>query len=54
MVIFLYIIGITGANVKLSLVMHKAKLMAKGVPALHNKVSGSAFIVAGLNLQEQQ
>jgi hypothetical protein len=40
--------------VKLSLAMNEAELVAKGIPALHDKVSASAFIVAGLNLQEQQ
>lgn len=39
---------------KLSLATHEAELVANGVPALHDKVSASAFIVAGLNLQEQQ
>jgi hypothetical protein len=40
--------------VKLALATHEAELAAKGIPALHDKVSASAFIVAGLDLQEQQ
>ena len=47
-------IGVTEADVKLALATHEAELAAKGVPALHDKVSASAFIVAGLDLQEQQ
>jgi hypothetical protein len=47
-------IGVTEADVKLALASHEAELAAKGIPALHDKISASAFIVAGLDLQEQQ
>jgi hypothetical protein len=40
--------------VKLALASHEAELAAKGIPALHDKISARAFIVAGLDLQEQQ
>lgn len=45
--------GVTEADVKLALSEHEAQLVADGVPSLHDKVSASAFIVGGLNLQEQ-
>ncbi|KIM76675.1 hypothetical protein PILCRDRAFT_34464, partial [Piloderma croceum F 1598] len=44
---------VTKADVKLALATQEAELVAKGVPALHDKVSASAFIVAGLGLQDQ-
>jgi hypothetical protein len=47
-------LGVTEADVKLALATQEAELVAKGVPALHDKVSASAFIVAGLGLQDQQ
>lgn len=46
--------GVTKADVKLLLAEHEAQLVAQGVPAVHETVNASAFIVAGLGLQEHQ
>ncbi|KII87536.1 hypothetical protein PLICRDRAFT_113331, partial [Plicaturopsis crispa FD-325 SS-3] len=45
--------GLTEADVRLNLAQHDAELAAAGAPSLHN-VSPSGFIVAGLDLEEQQ
>lgn len=45
--------GVTEADVKLALTKHEADLVAEGIPSLHDRVSASAFVVGGLNLQEQ-
>jgi hypothetical protein len=45
--------GITEADMKLKLAEMEAELAATGVPALH-EVNASAFVVAGLDLQEHQ
>ena len=47
-------LGVTEADVKFELARHKAEPAAKGVLPLHSKLNASAFIVVGLNLQEQQ
>lgn len=46
-------IGVTEADVKLALAEREAVMVADGVPSPHEKVSASAFIVGGLNLQDQ-
>ena len=47
-------LGVTEADVKFELARHEAELAAQGVLPLHSKLNASAFIVVGLNLQEQQ
>jgi len=44
---------VTEADVKLLLAEEEAELAAKGVVAL-NEVNASAFVVAGLDLQDRQ
>jgi hypothetical protein len=46
-------VGVTEANVKLLLAEEEAELAAQGVVAL-NEVNASAFVVAGLDLQDRQ
>jgi hypothetical protein len=46
--------GVTEANVKLLLAEHEAQLAVQGIPAVHETVNASAFVVAGLGLQEHQ
>lgn len=46
--------GVTEADVKLALATHEAELAADSVPPLHDKVNASIFIIAGLQLHEQQ
>ncbi|KII84055.1 hypothetical protein PLICRDRAFT_671736 [Plicaturopsis crispa FD-325 SS-3] len=45
--------GLTEADVRLNLARHDAELAASGAPSLHN-VTPSGFIIAGLDLEEQQ
>jgi hypothetical protein len=45
--------GVTEADVKLLLAEEEAELAANGVVAL-NEVNASAFVVAGLDLQDRQ
>ena len=46
-------VGVTEADVKLLLAEEEAELAAQGVVAL-NEVNASAFVVAGLDLQDRQ
>lgn len=48
------LVGLTEADVKLLLARQEEDLVAQGVPPLHDKWNASAFIVAGLGLEELQ
>jgi hypothetical protein len=50
----LFLTGVTEADVKLSLAQKEAQLAAQSIPAVHETMNASAFIVAGLSLQEHQ
>jgi hypothetical protein len=50
----LFLTGVTEADVKISLAQKEAWPAAQGIPAVHETVNASAFIVAGLGLQEHQ
>ena len=47
-------IGLTEADVKLLLAKQEEDLVSQGVPPLHEKWNASAFIIAGLGLEDLQ